>query len=97
MGLFGVYMLPLYGEGKYAFIRLQEAIMKISNDQSIFAWSKPPSNDDWDFEAQYNIQSMLSLSPTQFDRVVTKKWWENFSTLAPWALKNSRRGGMTML
>ncbi|KAI9693237.1 MAG: hypothetical protein M1822_005233 [Bathelium mastoideum] len=39
MGLFGVNMPLLYGEGHKAFLRLQEEIIKISDDQSIFAWS----------------------------------------------------------
>ena len=39
MGLFGVNMPMLYGEGNDAFRRLQLEIMKLSDDQSIFAWS----------------------------------------------------------
>jgi len=39
MGLLGVNMLMLYGEGKKAFHRLQLEIIHMSNDQSIFAWS----------------------------------------------------------
>ncbi|KAI0471954.1 heterokaryon incompatibility protein-domain-containing protein [Xylariaceae sp. FL0804] len=38
LGLFGVTMPLLYGEGRRAFVRLQEEIMKESDDQSIFAW-----------------------------------------------------------
>ncbi|KAI6106013.1 heterokaryon incompatibility protein-domain-containing protein, partial [Pisolithus croceorrhizus] len=38
MGLFGVNMPVMYGEGKKAFQRLQLEIMRASNDQSIFAW-----------------------------------------------------------
>ncbi|KAH7919972.1 HET-domain-containing protein [Leucogyrophana mollusca] len=38
MGIFGVHMPLLYGEGEHAFIRLQHEIMRTSNDQSIFAW-----------------------------------------------------------
>ncbi|KAI6159001.1 heterokaryon incompatibility protein-domain-containing protein [Pisolithus thermaeus] len=38
MGLFGVNMPMLYGEGKKAFQRLQLEIIHISNDHSIFAW-----------------------------------------------------------
>ncbi|KAI6118069.1 heterokaryon incompatibility protein-domain-containing protein [Pisolithus sp. B1] len=38
MGLFGVSMPMLYGEGEKAFQRLQLEIMRASNDQSIFAW-----------------------------------------------------------
>ncbi|KAI0672188.1 hypothetical protein C8Q78DRAFT_732938 [Trametes maxima] len=39
MGIFGVNMPTLYGEGCYAFIRLQQEILKLEFDQSIFAWS----------------------------------------------------------
>jgi hypothetical protein len=35
MGLFGVNMPPLYGEGEKAFHRLQLEILKISDDESI--------------------------------------------------------------
>ena len=37
MGLLGVNMPMLYGEGKKAFHRLQLEIIRTSNDQSIFA------------------------------------------------------------
>jgi len=37
MGIFGVNMPMLYGEGDKAFFRLQEEIMKISDDHTIFA------------------------------------------------------------
>ncbi|KZL69846.1 HET domain-containing protein [Colletotrichum tofieldiae] len=36
LGLFGVNMPLLYGEGRKAFLRLQEEIIKTSDDQSIF-------------------------------------------------------------
>ena len=39
LGLFGVNMPLLYGEGSRSFLRLQEEIIKISDDQSIFAWT----------------------------------------------------------
>lgn len=38
LGIFGVTMPLVYGEGKRAFVRLQEEIIKESDDQSIFAW-----------------------------------------------------------
>ncbi|KAH9208360.1 heterokaryon incompatibility protein-domain-containing protein, partial [Leptodontidium sp. 2 PMI_412] len=37
-GIFGVKMPLLYGEGGNAFVRLQEEILKLSADQSLFAW-----------------------------------------------------------
>ena len=39
LGLFGISMMPLYGEGHRAFRRLQLEIMKEFNDDSLFAWS----------------------------------------------------------
>ncbi|KAH9848619.1 heterokaryon incompatibility protein-domain-containing protein [Lenzites betulinus] len=38
LGIFGVHMSPIYGEGTNAFLRLQEEIIKHIPDQSIFAW-----------------------------------------------------------
>ncbi|KAK3318739.1 heterokaryon incompatibility protein-domain-containing protein [Apodospora peruviana] len=39
MGLFDVNMPLLYGEGNKAFLRLQMEILRVSEDQSIFAWT----------------------------------------------------------
>ena len=38
LGLFDINMPTLYGEGNYAFRRLQELIMQRTPDQSLFAW-----------------------------------------------------------
>jgi len=38
MGIFGINMPLLYGEGEKAFTRLQEKIMRVSDDHSLFAW-----------------------------------------------------------
>ncbi|KAI0549737.1 heterokaryon incompatibility protein-domain-containing protein [Xylaria curta] len=46
LGLFKINMPLLYGEGKTAFQRLQEEIMKVSIDQSIFAWSYETVDED---------------------------------------------------
>ncbi|KAI1311092.1 heterokaryon incompatibility protein-domain-containing protein [Xylaria venustula] len=39
LGLFNVNMPLLYGEGAMAFVRLQEEIMKVSDDHSLFYWT----------------------------------------------------------
>jgi ankyrin repeat protein len=39
IGIFGINMPLIYGEGENAFIRLQEEVMKISDDHSLFAWT----------------------------------------------------------
>ncbi|KAK1826963.1 heterokaryon incompatibility protein-domain-containing protein [Podospora conica] len=41
LGLFGINMPLLYGEGSRAFLRLQEEILKQSHDQSLFAFARP--------------------------------------------------------
>lgn len=55
MGIFNVHMPLIYGEGETAFIRLQEEIMRISDDQSLFAWA---SSDD--------RGGLLATSPAAF-------------------------------
>ena len=46
MGIFKVNMPMLYGEGARAFFRLQEEIIKKSDDQSIFAWQSKNSHGE---------------------------------------------------
>ncbi|KAM5534112.1 hypothetical protein V8D89_012293 [Ganoderma adspersum] len=41
LGIFGINMETLYGEGRHAFFRLQERILMLIPDQSIFAWGLP--------------------------------------------------------
>lgn len=38
LGLFGINMPPMYGEGRRAFVRLQHELVKSLDDESIFAW-----------------------------------------------------------
>ena len=41
LGLFNIKMPLLYGEGAKAFVRLQQKIIKQSEDESLFAWTYP--------------------------------------------------------
>lgn len=59
MGLFGVHMPLLYGEGTRAFLRLQIEITKISDDESIFAWAD-------ENVASFERCGMLAQSPAAF-------------------------------
>ena len=45
MGIFSVNMPMLYGKGDKAFLRLQEEIMKVSDDHSLFAWVDEKASD----------------------------------------------------
>ncbi|KAK5724497.1 hypothetical protein LTR15_004542 [Elasticomyces elasticus] len=58
LGIFDVNMPLLYGEGQNAFKRLQEAIIRLSRDQSIFAWGL---NDH-----QPYLKSVLAHTPSAF-------------------------------
>lgn len=59
LGLFDVNMPLLYGEGKKAFLRLQQEIIQRSDDESIFAWREP----DFKF---YDEWGLLAGSPDAF-------------------------------
>lgn len=56
--LLGLFSILVYGEGgRRAFIRLQEAIMKETNDLSLFAWTS--ESDDF-------YRGALARSPSEF-------------------------------
>jgi hypothetical protein len=62
LGLFDIHMPLLYGERETgAFVRLQEEIIKKSNDQSIFAWSS-----DGVTAGSSSASSLLAQSPAAF-------------------------------
>ena len=49
MGILNVHMPTIYGEGRFAFIRLQEEVLKQTSDQTLFAWG-PTLRDNAEFE-----------------------------------------------
>jgi len=57
LGLFGVHMAPLYGEGENAFLRLQLEILSKIDDDSIFAWEGGHL---------YGTSGLLAPSPNYF-------------------------------
>lgn len=59
MGILGVHMPTIYGEGKAAFRRLQEEIMKRAPDQTLFAWD----NDTYFEAGEYGL---LAPGPSLF-------------------------------
>ncbi|KAB5536082.1 hypothetical protein GE09DRAFT_938509, partial [Coniochaeta sp. 2T2.1] len=60
MGLFGVSMPLLYGEGRKAFKRLQLEIMKECYDPSILAWGRT-------VDSYASIVGVIACSPADFD------------------------------
>jgi hypothetical protein len=73
LGILGVHMPLLYGEGHNAFRRLQEELIKISDDETVFAHSG---------------EEVLAQSPQQFSSgsalTITRK-----STSTPYSMTNS--------
>ncbi|KAK3299761.1 heterokaryon incompatibility protein-domain-containing protein [Chaetomium fimeti] len=80
LGLFGVNMPIIYGEGDKAFLRLQEEIIKRSDDHTIFAWgtlgdsqahaanyqTHPPDLDEIDYDDLAGTTGILAASPKDF-------------------------------
>ena len=62
LGIFDVHIPLLYGEGRLAFMRLQEAIVRKTSDQSVLAWESNPK----DFECAGPNGQGYALSPSAF-------------------------------
>ncbi len=78
MGLFSIHMPLIYGEGGAAFRRLQEEIMSISDDPSLFAWEcnlsqAPPftgllAGSPEDFRNCHNVRTDFTSAPMEMGR-----------------------------
>jgi hypothetical protein len=70
LGIFNVNMPLLYGEGKRAFLRLQQEIIKVVDDDSILAWGRQTSALDFDILADNDDSSttnwLFASSPEDF-------------------------------
>lgn len=70
LGIFGVNMPLLYGEGKKAFLRLQEEITRRSTDQSFLIW-RPASENKSD---SCRSSSLLAPGPACFCEGEIENW-----------------------
>lgn len=94
LGIFDVNMPLLYGEGlTAAFVRLQEEIMKDSNDQSLFAWCRPHitnSSSIWHIhDGSWEPCSLLAESPADFESSGSFVPIVNKDTLNPYSMTNA--------
>lgn len=80
MGIFSVNMPLLYGEGRAAFERLQEEIIKNSSDQSIFAWMSASRVDD---------KLLLAPSPSYFEHARSVVRCSGDGIVEPFAMTNA--------
>lgn len=81
LGIFGINMSLLYGEGKNAFLRLQEELLKRSADQSVLAW------DSRSLISRFGC-SMLADSPLSIILLAIVSTWT-----APEMMFLQRKGG----
>ncbi|RYO92955.1 hypothetical protein DL764_008057 [Monosporascus ibericus] len=73
LGIFGISMPMIYGEGWQAFRRLQEELIKDNHDRSIFAWKSPmtvasdsSSRSSGDDNGDDEYRGLLARSPREF-------------------------------
>ncbi|KAI5378639.1 hypothetical protein J4E82_002525 [Alternaria postmessia] len=59
LGIFDIHMPLLYGEGSKAFIRLQEEILRTTDDYSLFAWCATTSEHS-------TYRGLLARHPEEF-------------------------------
>ncbi|EIW59843.1 HET-domain-containing protein [Trametes versicolor FP-101664 SS1] len=72
MGIFGVHIATIYGEGRRAFQRLQEEILRRTSDQTLFAWGNVlpirtvPFQEQMVYSDDHNYSYMFAPSPEAF-------------------------------
>ncbi|KAK1766345.1 heterokaryon incompatibility protein-domain-containing protein [Phialemonium atrogriseum] len=69
LGIFDVNMSIIYGEGANSFFRLQEEIVKKSNDLSLFAWTSQlgaQRDQRAPMHRQQEFRGILARSPAEF-------------------------------
>jgi len=95
LGILGINMPLLYGEGKRAFRRLQEEIIRTSADQSIFAWREASTEISLQVGSRA-IGNFLADSVHEFSEsgnICTSRFFESQQVLdvietEPYALTN---------
>ncbi|KAI4865454.1 HET-domain-containing protein [Hypoxylon rubiginosum] len=88
LGIFDVNMPLLYGEGARAFRRLQEEIMKHTNDQTLLAWGSFTRDKYYMPEVELEQQEILAASPADFEECndLTQCPIESASDMSPYQI-----------
>ncbi|ROW13990.1 hypothetical protein VPNG_04110 [Cytospora leucostoma] len=69
LGIFGINMPLLYGEGEKAFIRLQEEILRASDDHSVLAFDAASSGNPLLADHPSLFRDMKTIQPTLSCRI----------------------------
>lgn len=83
LGIFGINMALLYGEGSKAFLRLQEEIIKVSTDQTILCWERV------DHVVPRAWYSVLAPHPAAFRRSAKYYPAAKSSRISPFTITNA--------
>lgn len=75
LGIFGIHLPPLYGENEKAFLRLQEEILKTSDDHSLFAWTDRNASGS----VPYGILARHPVCFTDCNTAVSFRDWTDVS------------------
>lgn len=85
LGIFDISMPVIYGEGERAFLRLQQELLRVYSDQTIFAWSfeekKENERSNTDEQALFASRG-LTKALVESKKDVTSIWRESH-LLAP--------------
>ncbi|MCJ1392273.1 hypothetical protein MMC18_005140 [Xylographa bjoerkii] len=81
MGLFGVNMPLLYGEGEKAFLRLQLEIIKSSDDHTIFSWTATSTIEDYE-------RGLLARRPAEFSNCGNVRQRVGTGGVSPYTMTN---------
>jgi len=81
LGLFDINIPMLYGEGEKAFIRLQEEIIKKTDDMSIFAWIDESADE-------HKYSGLLARSPTRFSNGFEVTWHRTSTSMPAHEITN---------
>jgi hypothetical protein len=88
LGLFDVNMPPLYGEGEKAFMRLQLEILKISDDESIFAWTQKNDGGGLLASSPEAFRNSGSIRPLKSNDYEKGKWDFFYTDSHPFSMTN---------
>ncbi|KAK3398806.1 hypothetical protein B0T20DRAFT_218297 [Sordaria brevicollis] len=85
LGLLGVHMPLIYGEGEHAFTRLQHELIRTFNDESIFVWKSrraalPPGEKTSESRATRS-STHLPRTPWFIQRLTFSQSWDLTTTL----------------
>ncbi|KAK3370463.1 heterokaryon incompatibility protein-domain-containing protein, partial [Podospora didyma] len=89
LGLFGINMPLLYGEGMKAFTRLQQEIARVSNDQTLLAWGFPAEPGKKSRNDATTGPRVFAHDPSYFASAGTVVRHDiNGDSFRPWTLTN---------